>query len=103
MALAGTSYYIAVDGFGGDVGDLKLNWNVNCLLTITNLPGGEAQLALTGLDWQRYVLLGSTNLLDWHTNTAAITMSEGVHFYTNSLIGTNGQSGQEFYRALLVP
>ena len=41
MALAGTSYYIAVDGFGGDVGDLKLNWNVNCLLTITNLPAGR--------------------------------------------------------------
>ena len=102
-AQTGTNYYIAVDGFGGDVGNLKLNWNMNCLLTITNLAGGEVQLALTGVDWQRYVLLGSTNLLDWYTNTAAITMSEGVHFYTNSLASTNGLSNQEFYRALLIP
>ncbi|HEX5218462.1 MAG TPA: lysyl oxidase family protein [Verrucomicrobiae bacterium] len=102
-AFAGTNYYIAVDGFGGDVGPLKLNWNMNCLLTITNLPGGDVQLALTGVDWQRYVLLGSTNLLDWYTNTAAITMTEGVRFYTNSPSAANNPSRREFYRALLVP
>ena len=102
-ALAGTNYYIAVDGFGGDVGDLKLNWNMNCLLTITNLPGGEVQLALTGVDWQRYVLLGSTNLLDWYTNTAAITMANGAHAYTNTPSATNGTLEHQFYRAVLVP
>jgi hypothetical protein len=102
-ALAGTNYYIAVDGFGGDAGDLKLNWNMNCLLTITNLPGGDVQLALTGVDWQRYVLLGSTNLLDWYTNTAAITMAHGAHFYTNTPSLTNGTLDRQFYRAMLVP
>ena len=102
-ALAGTNYYIAVDGFGGDTGDIELNWNMNCLLTLTNLPNGDVQLALTGVDWQRYVLLGSTNLLDWYTNTAAITMAAGGHFYTNTPSATNGTLDRQFYRALLVP
>jgi hypothetical protein len=102
-ALAGTNYYIAVDGFGGDAGDLKLNWNMNSLLTITNQPNGDVQLALTGVDWQRYVLLGSTDLVEWYTNTAAITMADGRHFYTNTPSDTNGTFGRQFYRAILVP
>lgn len=102
-ALEGMNYYIAVDGFGGDMGELQLNWNMNCLLAITNLPNGDVQLALTGVDWQRYVLLGSTNLLDWYTNTAAITMAEGVHFYTNSPANPNAPPAGQLFRALLVP
>lgn len=102
-ARAGTNYYIAVDGFGGDVGDVKLNWNMNCQLAITNLPGGDVQVSLTGVDWQRYILLGSTNFTDWYTNTAAITMADGVHYYTNTLGTTNNPFSHQFFKAILVP
>jgi len=102
-ALANTNYYIAIDGFGADVGEVKLNWNMNSVLTIANLPDGNVQLALTGVDWQRYVLLGSTNLENWYTNTAAITMNEGLHRYTNTPSTTNGTADRQFYRAILVP
>ncbi|MEK7779951.1 MAG: lysyl oxidase family protein [Verrucomicrobiota bacterium] len=102
-ARAGTNYFIAVDGFGGDVGDVKLNWNMNCQLAITNLPGGDVQVSLTGVDWQRYILLGSTNFTDWYTNTAAITMADGVHYYTNTLGTTNNPFSHQFFKAILVP
>jgi hypothetical protein len=76
---------------------------MNSVLDLTNLSSGVFQINLTGVDWQRYVLLGSTNLLNWYTNTAAITMANGVHSYTNSLNGTKEPLGNEFYRAVLVP
>jgi len=102
-AVANTNYYVAVDGFGADAGEVKLNWNMNSLLSITNLPNGNLQINLTGVDWQRYVLLGSTDLENWYTNTAAITMNEGLHRYTNTPSATNGTAERQFYRAILVP
>lgn len=102
-ARAGTNYDIAVDGFGGEVGEVKLNWNMDCTLGITNLPSGDVQVSLTGVDWQRYILLGSTNLTTWYTNTAAITMADGVHYYTNTLGTTNNPFSHQFFRAILVP
>jgi len=101
-ARAGTIYRIAVDGFGGDFGDLKLNWNMDSRLSIANLPDGTLKLGLTGVDWQRYLLLGSTNLLTWFTNTPAVTMNRGLHEYTNAPSTTNG-TDRQFYRAILVP
>lgn len=102
-AKADTAYRIAVDGFGGDFGELQLNWNMDARLSITNLADGTIKLGLTGVDWQRYVLLGSTNLETWFTNTPAITMSRGRHDYTNTPSLTNGTREQQFYRAILVP
>lgn len=102
-ARAGTNYDIAVDGFGGDVGQVKLSWNMDCKLALTNLANGDVQVSLTGVDWQRYVLLGSTNLTSWYTNTAAITMADGVHYYTNTLGTTNNPFSHQFFKAILVP
>jgi len=102
-ARAGTNYYLAIDGFGGDVGAATLNWNMDCKLGITNLPSGDVQISLTGVDWQRYILLGSTNFTDWYTNTAAITMADGVHYYTNTLGTTNNPFSHQFFKAILVP
>lgn len=102
-AKAGATYRLAVDGFGGDFGNLQLNWNMDARLTITNLADGTIKVGLTGVDWQRYVLLGSTNLQTWFTNTPAITMSRGRHDFTNTPSLTNGTMEQQFYRAILVP
>jgi hypothetical protein len=102
-ARAGTAYRLAVDGFGGDFGELRLNWNMSSRLSITDLPDGSVKLGLTGVDWQRYVLLGSTNLFTWFTNTPAITMTRGFHEFTNTPSATNGTLDRQFYRAILVP
>jgi hypothetical protein len=102
-AAQGTNYYIAVDGFGGEVGNLNLNWNMDCRLALQSLPNGSMQVSLTGVDWQRYVLLGSTNLANWYTNTAAITMANGRHYYTNWPGSPNDPASLQFFKALLVP
>ena len=102
-AREGTTYRIAVDGFGGDFGELRLNWNMDSRLSITGLPDGSLKLGLTGVDWQRYLLLGSTNLLAWFTNKPPITMSRGLHEYTNTPGVTNGTLERQFYRAIRVP
>ena len=80
-AIAGTTYEIAIDGFAGAVGYITLNWNMNSALGIANLPNGQVQVSLTGVDWQRYTLLQTTNLRDWDTNLA-ITMMGGTHVFT---------------------
>jgi Lysyl oxidase len=98
-ATNGTTYKIAIDGFGGVSGLYQLNWWMNSALTSRQLPGGNVQVALQGVDWQRYLLYGSTNLHNWYTNHATITMSGGVHYYTNSPF-TN-PAPFEFYRAIL--
>jgi hypothetical protein len=98
-AVAGTTYKIAIDGFAGVAGNYTLNWRMNSSLGIAPLAGGNVQVSLTGVDWQRYLLLGSSNLKTWYTNTATITMAGGLHLYTNSP-WTNG-ANMEFYRAIL--
>jgi hypothetical protein len=97
-AAAGTTYRIAVDGFGGDTGNVTLNWNMDSQLRIVGMPDGTMQIVLSGVDSQRYTLLESTNFVTWTTNTAPITMSGGSHTYTNS-----PAIGREYYRAVLVP
>jgi hypothetical protein len=98
FAIAGRTYPIAVDGFGGDAGDVVLSWNMDSRLEISRLANGQVQLNLIGVDWQRYILQSSTNLKTWRTNVAAITMSGGAHAYTNS-----PAENFEFYRALRLP
>ena len=81
-AVAGVTYRIAVDGFAGDFGNVQLNWNMESRLSIVNLPDGTVSINLTGVDWQRYTLMGTTNLLDWSTNVPTITMMGGTHTFT---------------------
>src|SRR5262249_9662823 len=76
-AHAGTNYQITIDGYGGAVGDFLLNWNMDSRLTISHTPDGNADIALTGVDWQRYTLEGSTNFHNWRTNVPTITMMGG--------------------------
>jgi hypothetical protein len=100
-AFAGTTYRIVVDGFGGAVGQFMLNWNMDSRLTIERLPDGDEHLKLTGVDWQRYTLLSSTNYVTWSTNVPAITMMGGAHHYTNS--PSTNQAGAKFFRAFRSP
>ena len=96
-AAAGTTYRIAVDGFGGVIGHVKLNWNMNCNMSITGKPGGGPMLVMTGVQWQRYSILESTNLKTWATNTV-MTMSGDQVTYTDP----DGEPF-EFYRMVILP
>ena len=98
-AVAGTTYMIAIDGFGGDTGYLNLNWNMNSVLSIAP-ETNQLQVTMTGVEWQRYSLLQSSNLITWITNPP-ITMSGGMHVYmmTNNP-PTNG-AAPEFFRSIL--
>ena len=100
-AMAGTTYQIAIDGFGGATGNFNLNWNMNVRLDINPLAGRDVGIDLTGVDWQRYTLLGSSDLHTWTTNTPTITMSKGMHHYTNWTV-TNA-SPTVIYRARQEP
>ena len=101
FANAGTTYRIAVDGFVGDFGNIVLNWNMDSKLAIMNLADGTVQVGLTGVDWHRYTLLGSTNSLLWSTNAPTITMSSGLHLFTKKA-ASNGAPLQLF-RAIRAP
>ncbi len=69
-------------------------------LGVNQLPGGEVEVNLTGVDWQRYALLGSPDMKHWSTNTLPITMAQGLHHFTNSM-ATNGPI--LFYKAAQTP
>jgi hypothetical protein len=99
-AVKGTTYKIAIDGFGGVTGNTTLNWNMESWVGVTQAGNGNVQLTLTGVDWQRYSLLGSTDLVTWTTNIAPITMSEGLHQYGIINTATNGP-GVRFYQGRL--
>jgi len=88
-------YQIAVDGARGDAGNLVLNWSMDSRLDIAGLSGGRKRIMLTGVNWQRYTLFGSTDLFNWFTNIPTITMSGTSHGFTN-----NGGLGRQFYRAV---
>jgi len=94
-AVAGTAYKIAVDGSGGDAGNLVLNWNMDSQLQIVGLAYGTWRISLTGVEWQRYTLFSSTDLFVWNTNAPTITMSGASHQFTN-----NGSLDRQFFRGL---
>ena len=100
-AVSNTTYRIAVDGFGGAIGNVKLNWNMDSRLQTTQLADGTIRVTLTGVDWQRYTLLGSSDLATWNTNAPTITLSGESHSYTNHP-ATNALNRQ-FYRAQRAP
>ena len=97
MAVAGTAYRIAVDGYAGAVGNILLNWNMDSRLNTAQLQNGQVQVILTGVNGQRYQILTSTNLTNWLLLTI-LSMSGGGQTYSDSLVAP-----QKFYRAMLVP
>jgi len=103
FASGGTNYKVAIDGFGGDIGNTTLNWNMDTRLGITEIPGEGVQVKLTGVEWQRYVLLSSSNLNTWTTNVLPVTLYGGVHEFP-IIPGSNTPPGDyKFFRALRLP
>jgi hypothetical protein len=83
QAEAGTTYQIAVDGFGGDIGNLTLNWNMDSTLTITPHTGNTFAVSFSGVIWQRYLLLSTADFATWSTN-GPVTMLNAPQTFTNA-------------------
>jgi hypothetical protein len=98
-ASAGTNYRIAIDGFGGAIGNFILSWNMDSSLTVDRLPDGTIQLNLTGVDWQRYTLFSSPDQATWGTNSPTFTMMGGSHQFTNNPATNSPSLRQELFRA----
>ena len=96
-AVAGTTYQVAIDGFAGDLGSYSLNWNMASRLAINSPVGGSMPVNFSGVNWQRYALLASSNLTSWYTQ-AVLTMAGSLSY---SLVPTN--SGACFYRTVRLP
>jgi hypothetical protein len=79
-AVAGTTYQIAVDGYGADSGTVSLYWNMASRVGISPLSNGNVQVTFSGVNGQRYGLLASSNLVDWSTQ-ATRTMSSAPQQY----------------------
>jgi hypothetical protein len=97
VAAAGSIYRIAVDGFAGESGSFKLNWNMDAQLSIARLAAGPARVSFTGVNDQRYAILVSTNLETWSTQTTR-TMSGGLQ-----QMDDNSGVPCRFFRAMLLP
>jgi hypothetical protein len=97
-AVGGTTYRIAIDGFGADSGNLTLSWDMESQLGIA-APGldGNVRITFTGVNGQKYALLVSSNLDTWFTQ-AIRTMSGNSEEYTEP-VGL----GARFYKTVLVP
>jgi hypothetical protein len=96
QAHSGTTYRIAVDGFGGDSGSYALNWNMQSRVGISRAENG-VQVNFTGVNWQRYALLVSSDLSSW-TTQAVRTMAGGSQSYGDSASAT-----EKFYRTVILP
>ena len=52
-----------------DAGNLVLSWNMVSTLGLNRLPAGQVKINFTGVNWQRYALTASSNLVNWSTRT----------------------------------
>jgi len=98
-AMAGQTYQIAVDGFDGDWGQIKLHLAALAprLSQPQRLTNGTFQFTLTAAPGQTYEIDATTNLMNW-TALGAITNITNPSTFTD-LTATN--SNRRSYRALL--
>jgi hypothetical protein len=94
-AIAGVTYRVAIDGYGGDYGTYNLNWNMVSQVAIAGMTNGTFQINFSGVNGQRYALLVSSNLVTWSTQ-AVRTMSGDLQQYIDTAGGP-----VRFYRTVL--
>ena len=101
-AMESTTYQIAVDGFNGDSGDIRLAVAPTVFPQLT-LPATAAartfQLTLSGEAGLSFDLQASTNLTIW--TTISNVLSDGTSIRLIDLASTN--FNRRFYRAFQAP
>ena len=102
-AQAGTVYQIAVDGYSGDSGTVRLAVGTIIEPVFGGTPqvGGQGfQLNFSSEPGVSFVIQSSTNLVDWVNVTTKVSDETGGFSYTDP--GAMG-SGRKFYRAFREP
>jgi len=97
-AIAQTVYQIAVDGFDGEPGDIKLQVTMGDVLFLgvpQPLKSGEYRLLLSGPVGKVYRLDGSTNLTSWEALGTLTNLTGTVEF----IDPPRTNSAHRFYRA----
>jgi hypothetical protein len=98
QAVQGTTYHIAVDGVQGGSGNITLNWNPPCHLTIQKISPTTMRLVLTG-EQGNYEIQGGNDLANWVALTN-LSLNGSAQTY---LDGDAGKTARRFYRAKAVP
>ncbi len=101
-AVAGTAYQIAVDGFNGDTGTIRLLVRPTTPLAFaqpSKPPGGAFQAGFAAEPGVRFLIQASTNFLNWST-IATVVGQDGALTY---LDGQATNAPARFYRAIREP
>ena len=102
-AMAGTNYWIAVDGVNGQSGFYKLNWGPPGpgpqFESIARLAGGDKQIQLTGSVGQRYHIETSADFRAW-SNWLRLTNLTGTLQFIDPV---SSNAARRYYRAVLAP
>jgi hypothetical protein len=99
-ANAGTTYRVAVDGYGGAIGVFHLNWGYPCRLTGTNVLSGRFAVGLQGVPLSNYAIEGSDDLQFWIREASVSTDGSGRATYN---AGPIVPPLHRFYRAAPLP
>jgi subtilisin family serine protease len=95
-AIAGQTYHIAIDGFNGDAGQIRLG--ISPLLSpVIGAPapvGNGFQFHFPGEPGIRYLIEYTTNFSDWIPLADLVSSSSGIQFTDQSLMGEE----RRFYR-----
>jgi alpha-tubulin suppressor-like RCC1 family protein len=96
-ALAGTTYHIAVDGYGGSSGAFILNLaTVEPLVCAPNMgPNGVFTLQARGPVGQKFIVDSSTNLVNWLPFATSSIPTIGIISITDS---SSTNTSQRFFR-----
>jgi hypothetical protein len=97
-ALPGGNYSFTRSSWGGSQGTIGFSVPTNAVQTLTSLSatGSGFQVSVAGIPGVNYVVLTSTNLVDW----SSIYTNHGGPFVFADSTGTN--SSQRFYRVQIV-
>ena len=102
-AMAGTNYWIAVDGVNGQSGFYALNWGPPGpgpqFESIERLAGDDHRLQLTGRAGQRYRIETSADFGAWSNWLRLTNLTGTLHFIDPA----SNNAARRYYRAVLVP
>jgi hypothetical protein len=103
-AVAGTTYYVAVDGVNAATGNVQLNYALSgapasLRLSVTSVSSTGFRFSIAGASGSGLTLQGSTNLIDWTSLLTTNPPAGSFEFLDTSASGL----GRRFYRALATP
>ncbi len=101
-AIAGTTYQIAVDGYNGDAGQVRLTVKPAPNLAfneVTKTVGGNFSTGFAAEPGIKYVIQVSSDLVNW-VDVQTVTGQDGVIQYVDTEAGANSR---RFYRAIQAP